>query len=191
MDMGNSGSGSEEVHLKLVKEVRESVPKIIVNVAVVTMIWVFTKYVFIPLAEEYAVLGIPLPQLISLVSLVAIMALVLNIVMRGHELIDAIAAYLALEVGARKQATEEEVSSYRAGLRSIFYVLIVSLLFLVFKEFLNVFHPAISATMLLLIAIWAVITLIRAGRAFSKLAEYYASEWASLLEKRLKTNEGA
>ncbi|MEM1509796.1 MAG: hypothetical protein QW291_00060 [Thermofilaceae archaeon] len=189
--MDNSGSSPAEVHLKLVKEVRESVPKIIVNVAVIAMIWVFTKYVFIPLAEEYAVLGIPLPQLISLVSLVAVMALVLNIVMRGHELIDAIAAYLALEVGARKQATEEEVNGYRAGLRSIFYVLVVSLLFLIFKEFLNVFHPAISATILLLIAIWAVITLIRAGRAFSKLAEYYASEWASLLEKRLKTDESA
>lgn len=191
MNMGASENSSAEARLKLVKEMRESVPEIIINVAIIAMIWVFTKYVFIPLAQEYAVLGIPLPQLISLVSLVAVAALVLSIVVKGRKFIDAIAAYLALEVGARKQATEEEVSNYRAGLRGIFYVLVVSLIFLIFKEFLNVFHPAISAAVLLLIAVWAVITLIRAGRAFSRLAEYYASEWASLLEKRLKSDEGA
>ncbi len=189
--MVGSESSSAEVRLRLIKEMRESVPEMIINVAIIAMIWVFTKYVFIPLAQEYVVLGIPLPQLISLVSLVAVAALVLSIVMKGHKLIDAIATYLALEVGARKQATEEEISDYRAGLRGIFYVLIVSLLFLIFKEFLNVFHPAISAAVLLLISIWSVITLIRAGRAFSRLAEHYASEWASLLERRLKTDERA
>ncbi|MCS7105283.1 MAG: hypothetical protein NZ954_06940 [Thermofilaceae archaeon] len=180
------GEVKDRVYLEMVKELREGLPKILTDVGVAVLVWVFSMYVFIPLSKEYALLGMPLPQLISLVALIAIAAVAVGLVRTALKLIDSVAAYMAYEVGSGHRAREEEVNSYRSGLRGIFYVLVASLLFLFFKDFLSVFHPAISALALFILAVWAVITLVRAGRSFSRLAEFYASEWVALLEKRAK-----
>lgn len=179
-------SRHSEAYLQMVRELREGLPKIIVDVGVAALVWLFSMYVFIPLAREYALVGIPLPQLISLVAMIAIAAIIFSMVRAAVRVIDSVAAYMAHEVGHRHGASEGEVRSYGAGLRKIFYVLVASLLFLFFKDFLNVIHPALSAATLFLLSVWAVMTLISAGRAFSKLAEIYASEWVALLERRGK-----
>lgn len=178
-----------DAYLQMVRELREGLPKILIDVGVAVLVWIFSMYVFIPLSREYALIGIPLPQLISLVAMLAIAAIVLSMVRTALRVIDAVAAYLAYEVGARHKASEEELHSYKAGLRGVFYVLVASLLFLLFKDFINVIHPALSAVILFLLAIWAVTTLVRSGRSFSKLAEIYAGEWVAELERR-KRSEG-
>ncbi|MEM1523436.1 MAG: hypothetical protein QW407_07615 [Thermofilaceae archaeon] len=173
-----------DAYLRMVHELREGLPKIVIDVGVAVLVWLFSMYVFIPLSREYALIGIPLPQLISLIAVIAIAAIALSMIRTALGVIDAVAAYLAHEVGLRHRASEEELRSYRAGLRGIFYVLVASLLFLLFKDFINVIHPALSAVILFFLAVWAVVTLVRSGRSFSRLAEIYASEWVSELEKR-------
>ncbi|RLF05055.1 MAG: hypothetical protein DRK00_05375 [Thermoprotei archaeon] len=181
---------AREVYASTVRELRESAPKILVNLGIVILLWAFTKYVFIPLSAEYALLGIPLPQLISAIMLVAVALLIMGIARECLDLVDAAATYAAYEFGARRRANEEEVENYRVGLRSVLYVAMAALLFTLFKEFLDMLHPALSAVMLLAIAVWAIFTLVRAGRAFSRLAEYYAREWAEKLESRLAGEGG-
>lgn len=176
----------QDAQLKAIKEIRDSGPKVVINAAIAILIWVFGRYVFIPIASEFALFGIPLPQMISMIVLIALAILVFSIIREVLGIIDSVSLILAYSIGARPGATEEEYASYRKGLRSIFYVLVAALIFLLFKDYLNMFHPLLSAVILLGLAIWAVFTLMSAGRAFSKLAEHYAHEWATELEKKVK-----
>jgi len=182
--MPEQGAAPPNAYARLVGELRESLPKLAADVAAAVLVWLFSMYVFIPLAREYAVLGIPLPQVISLVAIVALAAIVLEIARRVLRVIDAVADYVASELSSRGGAGEEAARGCRLGLRRVFYVLAASLLFLLFKDFLSVLHPALSAAVLLALSIWAVATLVSAGRAFSRLLEAYASEWVAHLERR-------
>ena len=188
----NGGRASEtrklvqDAQLKAISELRENGPKVVINALIAILIWVFGRYVFIPIASEFVLFGIPLPQLISLIVLVALAIIVFSTIRGVLSIIDSVSLILAYSIGARPGATEEEYASYRRGLRSIFYVLVAALVFLLFKDYLNMFHPLLSAVVLLGLAVWAVLTLMNAGRAFSRLAEYYAHEWATEMEKRVK-----
>lgn len=176
---------AREVYLEAVREIRDSVPKIIINIGIAVLIWAFTKYVFVPISIGYQFINIPLPQLISLVMLAAVAILVLGIIKEVFDIVDALAAYCAYELGARKgEVSEEEVSNYKVGFRGFIYVIIVALLFLLFKDFLDVFHPVLSALVLLVVVIWSVLVLLRSGKAFSKIVEEYAAEWAKKLEEK-------
>ncbi len=178
---------AREVYLQAVRELRDSVPKIVINIGIAVLIWVFTKYIFIPVSREYLLFGIPLPQLISLIMLVAVTILVLGILREIFDIVDALAAYCAYELGsAQKEVTDEELENYKIGFRGIVYVIVVALIFLLFRDFLNVLHPVLSAVVLLIVAVWAVLTLMRSGKAFSRIVEYYAKEWAEKLEARAK-----
>ncbi|RLE95851.1 MAG: hypothetical protein DRJ57_06190 [Thermoprotei archaeon] len=181
---------AKEAYVSTIRELKESAPKVLVNIGIVVLLWAFAKYVFIPLSAEYALFGIPLPQLISIIMLIAVALLIMGIARECLDLVDAAATYAAYEFGARRRASEEEVENYRVGLRSILYVAIAALIFTLFKEFLNMLHPALSAITLLAISVWAIFTLVRAGRAFSRLAEYYAREWAEKLESRVTGGRG-
>ena len=179
---------AREVYLEAVREIRDSVPKIIINIGIAVLIWVFTKYIFVPISLGYQFMGIPLPQLISLVMLVAVAVLVLGILREIFDIIDALAAYSAYELGARKgEVTDEELQNYKVGFRGIIYVIIIALLFLLFKDFLDVFHPVLSAIVLIVVVLWSVLMLLRSGRAFSRIVEEYANEWADKLEERAKS----
>jgi len=182
----DAGKALQDAQLKAVEEIRSSGPKLLVDAVIAILVWVFGKYVFIPIASEFTLFGIPLPQLVSLVILVALAVLIISIVRELLRIIDAVSLVLAYTIGSRPGATEEEYASYRRGLRSIFYVLVAALAFLAFKDYLNMFHPLISAVILLGLAVWAVVTLMSAGRAFSRLAEHYAHQWAAELERRVR-----
>jgi len=186
--MSEISERAREAYIAAVREFRDSAPKIFINVGIIVLVWAFTKYIFAPLSAEYVLFNIPLPQLISIIMLAAVAILTIGIIRELLDLVDAAAAYAAYEMGARRrEVTEEEIESYRVGFRGIAYVIIVAVLFLLFKEFLNILHPLLSAVLLLVISLWAILTLVRSGRAFSRLAEYYAREWAERLEARAKT----
>lgn len=179
---------AREAYLKAVREIRDSVPKILINVGIAVLIWALTRYAFIPISRDYLLFNIPLPQLIGLVMLIAVAILVLGVIREILDITDAAAAYAAYTIGAvRGEVAEEELENYRTGFRGIVYVIIVVLVFILFRDFLNILHPLLSAVLLIVVVIWAVLTLMRSGRAFSGLVSYYTEEWAKRLESRLQT----
>ena len=176
----------EKIYIEAVRELRDSIPKIIINIGVAILIWAFTKYVFAPISQGFLLFNIPLPQLVSIIMIIAVTILVVGIVKELRDIIDALAAYASYEIGTRKGEVEkEELENYKRGFRGIFYVIIVTLLFLLYNDFLNLIHPVLAALTLLIIVIWSVYILISSGRAFSKIIEYYSKAWAEELEKRV------
>ncbi|MCP8304218.1 MAG: hypothetical protein H3Z50_01910 [archaeon] len=172
----------KEVYAKALKELRDSVPKIGISITVAILIWLIGNYVFIPISQGLFIQTFAVTQLISLIILIAIAILVIGILSELRDVADAAAGFTAYHFGKLGQATPEELGKYRTAFRGFLYVLVVAALFLLFAQQLNIIHPSLAAIVLLIIVIWAIITLYRSGRALSKIVERYASEWAKRLE---------
>jgi hypothetical protein len=63
-------------------------------------------------------------------------------------------------------------------MRGIFYIIIVSLAFLLFPDYLAMIHPALSGVVLLAIVVWAIFQIWRAVKAISAEIKRYSTDWA-------------
>jgi len=97
------------------------------------------------------------------------------------------AGVLAYQFGkASGEVNIEVYNSYRDALDGILYVIVVSLAYLLFENYLARINPAIPAILLILIVIWAIFALWRSCRAIAKVIGRYTSKWAEELEKQVK-----
>lgn len=104
-----------------------------------------------------------------------------------RRLTGALAGIMAYHFGkAGGEVDTETYDSYRASLDGILYVIVVSLAYLLFANYLAEIHPAIPAVILILIVIWAIFALWRSVRAIAKILGRYTSGWADELEKQAK-----
>ena len=175
---------SEEVYRKAVAAVRDSLPKIGVNIGIAVLIWIFANIVFIPISRGYFIAQYSVTALITTVTIVAMAVLILGILKEIRDVADAAAGFAAVRIG--RTVTVEEVEHYKTAFRSIFYVVVVSLGFLLFAENLKLLHPAISAIVLIAVVIWAIFQLYRAGKAVHSEIERWAKEAAKAIEKAVK-----
>lgn len=163
---------AREARVFLLKELRAGMPKILVNAGVMALVWLLTMYVFIPLSREYAALGIPLPQVISLAMIAALAILALEVFREVLRLIDAAVTCLAYRLALRHAcSTLMEAEDYRVGVRGVVRVALAVALLAVFKDLLNVLHPAVAAAAILITAVWAAITLMRSAKPLLKVTE--------------------
>jgi len=173
---------SEAYHEKVSKESRESLiralPSITVGVIAAILLWLFGNLIFIPIAEGIEWFGYPLPQILTFVILVALAAFVLKILVDVRQAIDALAGLAAVEIGAPADVSPTEVDHYKTAMRGIFYLIIVSLAFLLFSDYLARIHPALSGVILLSIVVWAIFEIWRAVKAVSQEIKSYSTEWA-------------
>ena len=102
----------------------------------------------------------------------------LKIIADVHKLIDGVSGIAAAEIGESTDVSEEEFQRYRTALLGIFNVIVVSLGYLLFVDYLSGIHPAISATVLLLIVIWAVVILWKVVQAISSEIRRYTVKWS-------------
>ena len=168
---------AREARLFLFRELRAGMPKILVNTGMIALVWLFTRYVFIPLSMEYAALGIPLPQIISLAMMAAIALLALEIFREVLRLIDAAVTCLAYRLALRHAcSTLMEAEDYRVGVRGVVRVGLAAGLLALFKDLLNVLHPAVAAAAILATAVWAAITLLRSAKPLLRVAERCVSD---------------
>jgi len=189
--MATSKSSAEafgkEVYAKGVLEIRDSAPKIGINIVVAALIWLIGNYVFIPISTGYFVETWAVPQLINLIVLVALAVLLVMILKELRDLTDAAAGIVAYEVGSRKgEVTKDELNNYKTAFHGILYVFIAAAAFLLIGTQLSMLHPALAAIVLIIIVIWAIVTLFRVGHALSDTVHEYAQEWAKKLEERAR-----
>jgi hypothetical protein len=189
--MATSKSSAEEfgkeVYEKGVLEIRDSAPKIGINIVIAALIWLIGNYVFIPISRGYFVEAWAVPQLINLIVLVALAVLLIMILKELRDLTDAAAGIVAYEVGSRKgEVTKDELDNYKTAFHGILYVFVAAAAFLLIGTQLSMLHPALAAIVLIIIVIWAIVTLFRVGHALSDTAHEYAHEWAKKLEERAR-----
>lgn len=170
----------EESYEKISSESREAIaqtlPKIVLDVAAAISIWLFARLVFIPIAEDISFLGYPWPQLLNFMIIVALIAIVLKILVDIRGLIDGVAGYAACEIGAPYDMSTEEIEHYRTALVGIFDIIVVSLVYLLFVDFLTRIHPGLAGFPLLVIVIWAIFKMWRVVQAVSSELRRYTGE---------------
>ena len=189
--MATSKSSAEEfgkqVYEKGVLEIRDSAPKIGINIVIAVLIWLIGNYVFIPISRGYFIEAWAVPQLINLIVLVALAVLLIMILKELRDLTDAAAGIVAYEVGSRKgEVTKDELNNYKTAFHGILYVFVAAAAFLLIGTQLSMLHPALAAIVLIIIVIWAILTLFRVGHALSDTVHEYAQEWAKKLEERAR-----
>ena len=181
-----------EEYERIRRESREtiaaSLPKIVLDVSAAILVWLFARLVFIPIAEGVYFLGYPLPQILNFIIVVALIVLVLKILVDIRRLIDGVASYAACEIGAPYEVSTEEVGHYRTALIGIFDIIVVSLVFLLFVDFLTRIHPGLSGFVLLVIVVWAIFKIWRVVQAVSSEISRYTRQWS---QKALKESEAA
>ena len=173
---------AQEYYEKVRRESRETIagalPTIILDVSAAILIWLFGKLVFVPIAEGIYFFGYPLPQILNFIIIVALAVIVLRILIDVRRLIDGLSGYAACEIGAPYEVTPEEVEHYRTALRGIFNIIVVSLVYLLFVEFLSRIHPGLAGVLLLAIVIWAIYQIWRVVQAISAEIRRYTTRWA-------------
>ena len=166
---------------KVSKESREAlvgaVPSITVGAIAAILLWLFGNLIFIPISEGIEWFGYPLTQILTFIILVGLAIFVVKILADVRRAIDSIAGLAACEIGAPYDVTPEEVGHYKTALRGILYVIIVSLAFLLFSDYLARIHPALSGIMLIAIVVWAIFEIWRAVKAISGEIRRYSAEW--------------
>lgn len=179
---GDSNTTTQNYHEKVSKESKATLmgalPSITVGVVAAILLWLFGNLIFLPIAEGIEWFGYPLPQILTFVILIALAVFVLKILVDVRKAVDAFAGLVAVEIGAPTDVTRTEVEHYTTAMRGIFYIIVVSLAFLLFADYLAMIHPALSGLVLLAIVVWAIFQIWRAVKAISSEIKRYSTEWA-------------
>jgi hypothetical protein len=172
---------------KINKESREvlvnTAPSIVLGIVAAILLWLFGHLIFIPISHGIEWYGYPLPQILTFIILIGLTAFVLKILVDIRRAVDALAGLAACEIGAPYDVTPAEVNHYKTALRGILYVIVVSLAFTLFSDYLALIHPALSGVALIAIVAWAIFEIWRSVKAVSKEIKRYTVEWT---EKALK-----
>ncbi|WP_342677483.1 hypothetical protein [Methanofollis sp. UBA420] len=176
----------EEIYTESRREIADSLPKIIVEIVIAFLIWLFAVYIFIPLAGSLGdptFLGlIGLQPLISAIVIVALIIVFLAILKEIIDVTNAVAGYATLAF-SKGEVSDEKLERYQTGFRLIGYVLIAVLAYLFFLPLIAGVLGVLAGVVLVLLVIWAIIVLFQAGRIFSVEIEQKAVDFSKRVEK--------
>jgi hypothetical protein len=178
-----------EAYLESAKAMREVGARVVLTIGAALLIWLFGQMVFIPIAKGMAqvFLGYPVHTIISFIFVVTLAIIIFTVFIDIRRLTGGIAGVLAYQFGkASGEISVESFRHYRIALDGILYVIIVSLTYLLFAQYLADIHPAIPAIVLILIVIWAIFALWSSCRAIAAEIGRYTTKWADELESRAK-----
>ena len=178
------------------REIYDSVPKIVVGIAVAFLIWLFGVLIFRPLARmlgDPLIFGlIGLGSLISAIILIALLLIFIGIFKEVVDITNALAGYAAAAY-SRKETPDEKLERYQRAFRGIAYVLLAVILFLFLLPFIAGIIPVLAGIVLVVLVIWAILVLFRTGRLFSVEIERWAADVTRKIEshrEEMEWNEG-
>ncbi len=182
----------EDILFESKKEIRESFPKILVNLAIAVLIWLFAVLVFQPLANT---LGNPfifglvgMSSIISAIVIIALAIILLRVLKEVADLTGGIASLTALYF-ARGETSETKLEKFRTGFRGIGYVIVAVIAYLFFLPLIAGLHPALAGIILILVLIWAILMLFRVGGVFSEEIEKKAGELSQKVDELKEPRE--
>jgi hypothetical protein len=178
-----------EAYAESAKALREVGARVALSIGAAILIWLFGQLVFIPISQgmEQVFLGYPVGEIISFIFVVTLALIIITIFIDIRRLTSGLAGVLAYQFGrASGEINIESFRHYRIALDGILYVVIVSLAYLLFAQYLGNINPALPAILLIAIVIWAIFALWRSCRAIAAEIGRYTAKWADELETRLK-----
>ena len=158
--------------------IADTLPKIVLDLSAAVLIWLFGKLVFLPIAEGINFFGYPLPELLNFIILVALVVIVFKSIVDVRKLIDGVAGYASMIIGADYDVTEQEVNNYKTAFGGLFDVIIVSLAYMLFVDYFSGIHPAIAGVTLLALVLWAIFKLWAVVQGISGEIRRYTAKWS-------------
>jgi hypothetical protein len=171
------------------KAMREVGARVVLSVGAAILIWLAGRLIFVPIAEGLTqqLFGYPITAIIGTIIAVALAVIIFTVFIDIRRLTGGLAGVMAYHFGkASGEVQKEEYNNYRTALDGILYVIIVSLAYLLFVDYLGTIHWAIPAVLLILIVIWAIFALYRSTRALANIIGKYTSKAADELEKQAR-----
>jgi hypothetical protein len=178
-----------EAYTESAKAMRTVGARVVLSIGAAILIWLFGQMVFIPISKgmQQVFLGYPVHAIISFILVATLAIIIFAVFIDIRKLTGGIAGVLAYQFGkASGEVNVESFRHYRIALDGILYVIIVSLTYLLFAQYLGDIHPAIPAIVLILIVIWSIFALWRSCRAIAAEVGRYTTKWADELEKQAK-----
>jgi hypothetical protein len=178
-----------DMYLESAKALRQVGARVFLSIGAAILVWIFGEMVFLPIAKGMTqeFLGYPVHSIISFIIVVALAIIIFTVFIDIRRLTGGMAGVLAYHFGkASGEISVETYKNYRTALDGVLYVIIVSLAYLLFANYLAEINPAIPAVLLILIVIWAIFALWRSCKAIATVIGRYTSKWADELEKQAK-----
>ena len=178
-----------EMYLESAKALRQVGARVFLSIGAAILIWIFGEMLFLPIAKGMTqeFMGYPVHSIISFIIVVALAIIIFTVFIDIRRLTGGMAGVLAYHFGkASGDISVETYKNYRTALDGVLYVIIVSLAYLLFANYLAEINPVIPAVLLILIVIWAIFALWRSCKAVATVIGRYTSKWADELEKQAK-----
>ncbi len=155
--------------------ITESLPTIILDVAAAVLIWLFGRLVFLPIAEGVDVFGYPLPEILNLIILVALMMIVLKILVDVRTFITGLTGWIAEKIGTSYDVTDNELNNIKKALVGLIEVVAIAFAYMLLTDYMAGIHPALSGVVLISFVVWAIFKLWGAVQAISAEIRRYAT----------------
>lgn len=178
-----------EMYADSAKAMRQVGARVILSIGAAILIWLAGRLIFVPMAEGLTqqLLGYPIAGIVSAIIAVALAVIIFTAFIDIRRLTSALAGVMAYHFGkASGEVQKGEYNNYRTALDGVLSVIIVSLAYLLFVDYLATIHPAIPAVLLILIVVWAIFALYQSTRAVANIIGKYTSKAADELEKQAR-----
>ena len=185
----NASRFGREIYAESAKALRQVGARVILSVGAAIIIWLAGRLIFLPIAEGLTsqFLGYPVTSIISFIIAIALAIIIFTVFIDIRRLTGGLAGVMAYHFGkASGEVRTEDFNNYRIALDGVLYVIVVSLTYLLFVDYLAKIHPAIPAVLLILIVLWAIFALWRSTRAIANIIGRYTSKMADEIEKQIK-----
>lgn len=186
---GENEKFGADMYEESARAMRQVGARVVLSVGAAILIWLAGRLLFVPIAQGLTqqLLGYPVAGIVSAIIVVALAVIIFTVFIDIRRLTGGLAGIMAYHFGkASGEVQKAEYNNYRIALDGVLYVVIVSLAYLLFADYLATIHPAIPAVLLILIVIWAIFALYRSTRAVANIVGKYTSKAADELEKQAK-----
>lgn len=179
-------ANTEELYLESTKKVRTSLPKFVIFLGAALLVWIVGSILLIPLGQGIMIYGIEASKVINLIVIATIIAFVFATFREIRILADACAGFVMYYAGNNKPVDKRRIDKLKGAFRSLSYVILISLIFVMFKSLLDAVHPALAGIAVIVIAVWVIISLYSVVMVMGSEIEEAARVFADELERKVK-----
>jgi len=177
----------EDIYVNSHKKLRTSFPKTVIFLGAAFLVWIFGITLLIPLGQGVTIYDIEVSRIINLLIIFTILFFIFVTFREVRVLASAIAGFVTYYIGNHRNVVDmTRVTKLERTFKSLSYVILLSLIFLMFRPVLDGVHPALAGIFLIIIAIWAIVSLYGVVLAMSSEIEQAADSFTKSLEKSMK-----
>jgi hypothetical protein len=171
---------------------RTSFPKFVIVLGAATLVWIVGTILLIPLGRGTFINELEASEIVNLILIAAVLVLIFASFKEIRNIADACAGFVTYYAGnGHKTVVATRVRKLRGTFRSFAYVILVSLLFIMFKSLLDQVHPALAGVFIIVIAVWVIVALYSVVMAMSSEIEEAAIGFTAEIERVIKARRQA